>query len=169
MACKTTPNPLNHINGATLPAFQMLNLKVLSSKEAGHWCRSRARGGTQTAAGESAARHTHTHTHTHAVCAGERTGSRGRWTCANCRSVPARDSHQEGICISVAFRSILFRTPAELGGWPGVPWGSGREAILTAGPPLSPHLMKTQRLDCFPGTLLPSPALLCSRVCGGSY
>ena len=35
----------------------------------------------------------------------------------------SRESYQEGIWHLLAFRSILSKIPAELGGWPGVPGG----------------------------------------------
>ena len=95
----------------------------------------------QTAAGESAARHTRT-------------------LCVQVRGLGPEDdgglqtttAFPHGIhSISVSFRSILRRTA-----WS--PWGSGREAILTAGPPLSLIVMKSQRLDSFSRTF--SPPLL---------
>ena len=156
-------HPLSPPAGPHSLHFKMLNPKVQSSREAGYWCRRQARGGTQTALGESAARHTHS------LCV----QVRGLGSADDERVQTALFPHGIHIRrvsgISVAFRSILSRVSAELGGQPGGPWESRREPALSAGPLLSPHLMKLQRLDCFTPAPLPSPALLCSPVCGGSF
>ena len=155
VACKTTSHRLSHTSGATLPTtlptFQKLNLKLLSSKEAGHWCGRGARG-SKTAAGKSTARHTHT-------------------LCVHVRELGPEDHGLEqtttafphGIhSLLVAFRRILRRTA-----WS--PWRSGREANPQCRPTPQPPPNQISETGLFSPDLLPSPALLCSHVCGGSY
>ena len=49
----------------------------------------------------------------------------------------------------MAFRSILFKISAELGGWPAALWGTGKEAALTVVLPLSPQLNETSETELF--------------------
>lgn len=61
--------------------------------------------------------------------------------------------------ISVAFKNMVLKIPAELGGQPGAPSRTKGEAILAAGPPLGPYLGKTSETElCFLRPL--SPPLL---------
>ena len=61
-----------------------------------------------------------------------------------------------GIWHLCGFRGILSKIPADLGGWPGAPWRSGRAAALLVGPHLSPHLTETSET----GLLFLGPYLL---------
>lgn len=91
-------------------------------------------------------------------------GARNNYMLCVQKPVSERVRNRKVSGTSTAFRSILSKILALLGGRSGALWGSKGEAVLTVGPPLGLHLNETSENGLlFPGALLPGPAIVFSH------